>query len=142
MFACTINGIFTCRKSKSENMKKIVFVMAALVLFGSAMFAQEKKTSGTAVKEFPSPEVIANSMINFNIISVENNTFGYDIYIDGNLVIHQPTIPGMPGNEGFRTRVDAEKVVDLVITKIRKGEVPPVVTEEELMKLEVIVVDR
>ena len=44
----------------------------------------------------------------------------------------------MPGNEGFKTKADAEKVAQLVIDKIRKGEMPPTVTIKEMKKLKVI----
>ena len=40
--------------------------------------------------------------------------------------------------DGFKTKDAAEKVAQLVITKIRKGEMPPTVTTEELKALNVI----
>ena len=54
------------------------------------------------------------------------------------MTIHQPSIPGMPGNDGFKTKADAEKVAQLVIKKIKKGEMPPTVTVEEMKKMKVI----
>ena len=45
----------------------------------------------------------------------------------------------MPGNEGFKTKADAEKVAQLVITKIKKGEMPPTVSVEEMKKLKVVI---
>ena len=54
------------------------------------------------------------------------------------MLIHQPVIPGLPGNKGFKTKPDAEKVAKLVIEKIRKGQMPPTVTTEEMKKLKVI----
>lgn len=44
----------------------------------------------------------------------------------------------MRGNVNFKTKADAEKVAKLVIDKIKKGEMPPTVTIEELQKLKVI----
>jgi hypothetical protein len=44
----------------------------------------------------------------------------------------------MPGNEGFKTKADAEKVAKLVIDKIKRGEMPPTVSVEEMKKLQVI----
>ena len=61
-----------------------------------------------------------------------------NVYADGKLLIHQTSIPALPGNEGFKTKQDAEKVVLLVIDKIKRGEMPPTVTIEELKKLKVI----
>jgi hypothetical protein len=37
------------------------------------------------------------------------------------MVIHQPSIPAMPGNEGFKTEAVAIKVAQLIIKKIKKG---------------------
>jgi hypothetical protein len=76
-----------------------------------------------------------NAEITTRIIPSRNNTFGYEVLIDGRKVIHQPSIPGLPGNEGFRTEEQAQKVVDLVVQKIRKNEMPPTVTAEELKEL-------
>ena len=67
-----------------------------------------------------------------------DKTYGYDIYADSKLMIHQNSIPGLPGTEGFKTKAYAEKVAQLVISKIKKGEMPPTVTTEEMKKLKVI----
>lgn len=73
--------------------------------------------------------------LSFKIIDVLHNTFGYDIFVDGKLMVHQPTIPGVSGNDGFKKKADAEKVAQLVITKIRDGIMPPTVTRQEMEKL-------
>ena len=80
----------------------------------------------------------SNLKLTYKIIDGPNHTFCYDVYADGRLLIHQTSIPAMPGNEGFKTKADAEKVALLVIDKIRKGEMPPTVTVEELKKFKVI----
>ena len=72
------------------------------------------------------------------IIPAEGNTFGYDIYVYGSVMVHQPSRPGPPGNAGFATEEDARKVAELVIQKIRNNELPPTVTIEELRELEVL----
>jgi len=72
------------------------------------------------------------------IIAVRNGTYGYDIYKGKKLFIHQPTIPALPGNNGFATKKDAEKVARLVVDKMKKGETPPAITVDELKHLEVI----
>ena len=88
--------------------------------------------------EFPKASQYNNSKLSYKIISSANGTWGYDIYADGRKMIHQPSVPGMPGNEGFKTKVRAEKVAGLVITKIRKGEMPPTVEIKEMKKLKAI----
>jgi len=60
------------------------------------------------------------------------NGWGYDIAVNGKPYIHQPTIPALPGNNGFKTKEEAEKIAGLVCDKIRKNIMPPSVTPEEL----------
>jgi hypothetical protein len=100
---------------------------------------------GVSAKEFPpltepkKKKDTANPYrdvnLTYKIIPSENNTYGYEILMDGRLYIHQPTIPGLPGNTGFNDKETAMKVADLVISKIKKNEMPPSVTAEELKKL-------
>ena len=47
-------------------------------------------------------------------------------------------MPGLPGNEGFKTKDGAVKVAELVISKIKMGEMPPSISIEEMKKLGVI----
>lgn len=71
----------------------------------------------------------------YTIIPVNNNQYGYDIFVNGRLRIHQPSIPGQPGNTGFKTKTDAKKVALFVMDKINKGNMPPSVTQKELKSL-------
>ena len=50
-------------------------------------------------------------------------------------MIHQSSIPGLPGNEGFKTKDDAIKVAEMVVYKIRNGEMPPTVSIDEMESL-------
>jgi hypothetical protein len=80
----------------------------------------------------------ANTKLTYKIIDAPNQTFGYDISADDRKLIHQPSIPAVAGNEGFKTKGDAATVARLVISKLKKGEWPPAITTEELKKLKVI----
>ena len=82
--------------------------------------------------QFPDGSAYRNSSLTYIIIDAPNNTFCYDVYVDGRLTIHQTSIPGLPGNNGFKTKDDAAKVAELVMYKIRNGEMPPTVTAEEM----------
>ena len=53
-------------------------------------------------------------------------------------MIHQTSAPALPSNEGFKTKDDATKVALLVIEKIKKGEMPPTISIDEMKKLNVI----
>lgn len=111
-----------------------IFLVCATASFG---FAQEKKANPVAKREFPdAPQNIPT--LSFKIIPAPNQTWGYDIYSEGKPFIHQPGIPGMPGNDGFKTKAGAEKVARLVIEKIKRGEMPPTVEMKEMEKLKAI----
>ncbi len=73
--------------------------------------------------------------LEYKIIELKKNSFGYDIYQAGKIIVHQNSIPAVEGNNGFTTREKAAKVARLVIMKIKKGEMPPAVTKEELKKI-------
>ncbi len=88
----------------------------------------------TTAMSAPTPGDPGSAALSVVVIDAPNGTFGYDILSDGKLLIHQPNIPGLPGNEGCRTREDAEKLAALVMDKIRKGEMPPTVSNEELAR--------
>ncbi|MGE5458180.1 MAG: DUF4907 domain-containing protein [Methanococcaceae archaeon] len=76
--------------------------------------------------------------LSFTLIESENNSWGYKIMNDSNLIIIQPNIPCLPGNEGFKTKEQARTVAELVISKIHKGETPPVVTMKDLEELGIL----
>jgi hypothetical protein len=104
------------------------FIIAALVLFTFfAVKAQQLPSSAGGDKN-----------LSYKIISSVNKTWGYDIYNNGKLFIHQPSIPALPGNTGFKVKADAEKVAQLVISKVKKGEMPPTLTTQELTALNVL----
>ena len=73
-----------------------------------------------------------DASIAYEIIPGLNNTWGYNILTGKKIIIHQPCRPGLPGNEGFKTKEGALKVAAMVIEKIKKGEMPPTVNAEDL----------
>jgi hypothetical protein len=114
-------------------MKKHLYT---LLLILSALFLQaqqaDKNREGAS---FPTGEQFKGANITYNIIPAANNTWCYDILMEGRLFIHQPSAPGLPGNEGFKTKEAAAKVAELVISKMKKGEMPPSITTDEMKKL-------
>ncbi len=119
------------------NMQKNLFLVIGYVFISTIIFAQGKN-AGQPVASFPAASQFANTQFSYKIIPAVNNTYCYDVLADGKILIHQPSIPGLPGNVGFKTKQDAEKVAKLIISKIKKGEMPPSVTLDELKKLKVI----
>jgi len=64
--------------------------------------------------------------------------FGFDIFLNRKLFIHQPFIPGIQGNKPFRTASDARKTGRLMIRKIERNIIPPTITEQELDSLRIV----
>lgn len=63
--------------------------------------------------------------------------WGYDIYVDGNLTIHQPFLPGISGNHPFSSEEKAKKTGDLAIVKMQKFGGLPAITPEDLDSLNI-----
>ena len=84
---------------------------------------------------FPSASSFAQSKITAKLIPSEAKTWGYGIYVNGERFIHQPSKPGLPGNRGFDTKAKAQKVAELIIKKMKKGEMPPSVSIAEMKEL-------
>ena len=76
----------------------------------------------------------AKTQFTYFIIKAEEKTYGYDVYADGNLYIHQNTIPGIGGTKGFVDTTSAGEIARLVIQKINQGELPPTISPEELKR--------
>ncbi len=63
--------------------------------------------------------------------------WGYQITQNHKVIIHQPTIPAVSGNNPFVSEEQAMAVATLVINKLNKGHMPPSVTRHELDSLRI-----
>lgn len=105
------------------------FLFLYFPLAAAIIFAQQKKPAGATAK---------TAGYTYKIIESNNQTFGYDIYAGKKLQIHQPSIPAMPGNEGFKSKAGAEKIARLIIKKIHRGEMPPTISIQEMKAVKAI----
>lgn len=103
----------------------------------AANSARSPQAADTSAVQFPAAAEHARSRLTFSIIDAPDGTYGYDILSDGKLFIHQTNIPGQPGNEGCKTKEQAEKLAALIVEKMKHGEMPPTVTTEELDELKI-----
>ena len=110
--------------------------LAALFLaICGTVAAQQRDTTATPAAAFPTADAHKDTKLTSRIIDAPNGTFGYEVLSDDKLFVRQTNVPGRPGNEGCRTREQAEKLSALVIQKIQRGEMPPTVTGDELKSL-------
>lgn len=101
-------------------------------------FAQGGDKSAKSVPGSKETSQFSKTNLTYRIILAPHNTWCYDVYSNGKRIIHQPSVPGMSGDEGFKSKERAEKVARLVVGKIRKGQMPPTVEILEMKKLKAI----
>ena len=123
-----------------RNNKILILLAVLLMLFifvGVFEISSANETVGKKeVKQQNNP--YANSEITIKTIPSIKKTFGYDILLQGKPFVHQPNIPALPGNKGFTTKERAQKVAEFVVKKIRKNEMPPTVTSDDLNNMGVL----
>jgi hypothetical protein len=95
----------------------------------------ETTESLIAATEEKSPAV--NTKYLSKIIYNDSIGYGYDIFANDKMYIHQPHIPGISGNRGFKNGEDAQKVSELMIEKLNNNIIPPTITIEELNQLNI-----
>ncbi|CAN5756464.1 hypothetical protein BH11BAC4_BH11BAC4_01330 [soil metagenome] len=126
---------------KFTTITRVVLLLIFFFFLSMALFAQHNPLIKEEAKKevaFPKASQYSQTKLGYTIIDAPNKTYGYDINASGRLMIHQASIPAMQGNEGFKTKAAAEKVAQLVIKKIKKGEMPPTIDVKELKKLKII----
>jgi hypothetical protein len=94
-------------------------LLFSAIIISLVLNAQTKMVQLPGVSKSQGEERLKNAGYLYTIIPTVNNTWGYDIYLQNRLYIHQPGVPGLPGNEGFKTKTDAKKAARLVIGKIK-----------------------
>ena len=109
--------------------------MSATMLFAQAPSAPAQPDSSAA--KFPAASAYANTKLTYKIIDTPKHTYCYDVFADGGLMIHQTSAPALPSNQGFKTKEDATKVALLVIEKIKKSQMPPTISIDEMKTLNV-----
>ena len=117
-------------------MKKIIIIVLILIPV-CEVFSQNKNLVPAQERSSSVPKLSESDILTYSIFSIVPSQYGYDIFQNNKLLIHQPQIPGISGNKGFETSEDATKVATLVVDKIKKGIFPPTVTLEELKNLNI-----
>jgi hypothetical protein len=112
----------------------MLFFLSA-VLMAKGQNADIQRPAGAAL---PASVQAAGPVFSWVVVPSVNGTWGYEVLRESKLLIRQKSVPGLSGNEGFKTRADAEKVARLVIFKLENGIMPPTVTIDEMTKIKVL----
>jgi hypothetical protein len=91
---------------------------------------------GDSSIEFPKPATTGN--FSYIVFLNHDKTWGYNIFLDHTLMIHQATIPGVQGMKGFVSEKDAGTVASLVLKKLQQNVTPPSISQEELKTMKII----
>jgi len=128
--------MLSIKQSLYRHFLAVLFMLFISIVHPGSSISADGSVDKKEVKQPKNP--YANAEITTKIIPSANNTFGYDILLYGRPLVHQPHIPGLPGNEGFSTKERAQTVAEFVVKKIRKNEMPPTVTIEDLNNIGVL----
>lgn len=136
-----------------------LFLFASCLFLFSCTYEAGKQTNTQTSDSLPAKETVGSSQNNngnepsttpvssavidsFEVRAFMNQGepggYGYDILMGGKIYIHQPHIPAVAGNQGFRDAEAAMKAGTFIVTKIRKNIMPPSVTKNELDSLGVL----
>lgn len=110
----------------------ILFIISILGIL-SFSYATNEGDNDTPYKNAVTSEIFCNDTIQNSIYT----GWGYNIYRNKKLFIHQPHIPAISGNKGFVSKTDADKIAQLVISKIHKNIIPPDISLHELDSLKI-----
>lgn len=110
-------------------------ILICLVLFVSCQQAppreKEKKDHHTTTPQQKNGTI-------YQITTTRNeHGWGYQIRQNQKLLLDQPTVPGRPGIQGFQNQEDAQKVAELVVSKLKANIFPPTVSEDDLKNLNI-----
>jgi Domain of unknown function (DUF4907) len=127
------------RKMRCINSLLMVFALAALACCNNssakrthAATATRSSPSLPAQRPVPTAAIFSNDTLPGN---KKATGYGYNIYLNGKLYIHQPLLPATIGNTGFSTAEKAATTARLVIYKIEHNIIPPGVSVRELDSL-------
>lgn len=143
--------LFSCGngndKSKTANPDSSAVKKPAQAMNPEQKEMQEMKEMAGKQKKQPQENPYKNAKIEVkpidnakskNADDVKVGGFGYDIYIFDALYVHQPNVPAINGNRGFKTKEQAENAGKLVAYKIKNNIMPPSVSIQELDSLGVL----
>lgn len=132
-------------KNEKENTDSTAEKKSEQSLSPEDMEIKEMKERAEKGKEMPIENPYKNAKIEVKVINNETSKenkhtggFGYDIFLFDAMYVHQPHVPAINGNRGFKTKEQAKTAGELVAYKIRNNIMPPSISVEELDSMGVL----
>ena len=127
--------MYILKLSVMKRISLLVLLHSAIVI---SLFGVSLKTTNISIGKQTIKKYLYNDTdTTYRIVSASGNTYGYEILIKDRVFIRQLTIPGKSGMLGFKKKNDAEKVAQLVLSKLSKGLMPPTIDDKELRELKI-----
>ncbi|MGZ3916034.1 MAG: DUF4907 domain-containing protein [Flavisolibacter sp.] len=118
-----------------KKMLKWLLLCAVYTGLGHKAIAHNHSTYLSIV--FYSCDSLPVTLVSYAVFGDTTQGYGYDIMVNGALLIRQRFIPCIKGMKGFSSKRDASMVAALVVEKVKKGIMPPGVTIREMNGLKI-----
>lgn len=126
----------------NDKMKLLAFSLVLVLLMACTNRRSDTENNPGFQQPAAGKEVPVNRKVQLEVKAYENDSiisgWGYDIYADGILYIHQPNIPAVPGNRRFKSEKDALVAGNFAVYKINNNIIPPTISVDELDSLGVL----
>lgn len=109
---------------------------------------QQELSSVSESATTPSTPTFSSDNLEVKTYEVKDTTsgkslgWGYDLYVDGHLTIHQPILPGVAGNISFSSQEEAKRTGTFALDKMKKSGGLPTISVQELDSLGVIIIKK
>lgn len=123
---------------KISAMKNFILSLSILTIASCSNKSQHNSSMNDTASSISSSPGDSITVKIFQLKDSSGNSlqeWGYDIFLHDKLMIHQPNIPAVPGNHGFASEDEANKVAGLAAYKIRNHVIPPTISTDELDSL-------
>ncbi len=113
---------------------KLIFLLCML-LFSCSAPSINQDTSSNGVNK--SSHEVERTKFTYRITASRQGMFGYEIFHNESMIIKQSYIPSIQGLHEFRSKLDAEKLAKLMVSKLSNDEMPPTITVDEIKTLKI-----
>lgn len=125
--------------------KSLILIPAALsiIFFSCQQSKNDTIQQDSGLSHAPEDTVakepaLTESVYSYTLFETDGKGWGYKIFDNGTLIINQPHIPAISGNQGFSTSEKAEITAGYAIHKMELGFIPPTISVAELDSLGVL----